>query len=64
MVEIPQDDRRQVPTDLQIHLILDNYATHQHEDVRNWLDKHPRFHLHFTPTSSSWSTWWNAGSGN
>ena len=45
---------RQVPKDLQIHLILDNYATHNHEDVRTWLDKHPRFHLHFTPTSSSW----------
>ena len=45
---------RQVPKDLQIHLIVDNYATHQHEDVRKWLDKHPRFHLHFTPTSSSW----------
>jgi len=45
---------RQVPKDLQIHLILDNYATHKHEDVRQWLDKHPRFHLHFTPTSSSW----------
>src|ERR1700741_1813629 len=45
---------RQVPKDLQIHLILDNYATHKHEDVRMWLDKHPRFPLHFTPTSSSW----------
>src|SRR5258705_328302 len=45
---------RQVPKDLQIHLILDNYATHQHEDVRKWLDKHPRFHLHFSPASSSW----------
>src|SRR4051812_14059764 len=47
---------RQVPKDLQIHLILDNYATHTHDDVRQWLDKHPRFHLHFTPTSSSWPT--------
>ena len=45
---------REVPKDLQIHLILDNYATHKHADVRQWLDKHPRFHLHFTPTSSSW----------
>jgi len=45
---------QQVPKDLAIHLILDNYATHKHEDVRTWLDKHPRFHLHFTPTSSSW----------
>jgi transposase len=45
---------RQVPKDLHIHLIVDNYATHKHADVRHWLDKHPRFHLHFTPTSSSW----------
>ena len=43
-----------MPKDLAIHLILDNYATHKHEDVRSWLDNHPRFHLHFTPTSSSW----------
>jgi transposase len=45
---------REVPKNLQVHLILDNYATHKHPDVKNWLDKHPRFHLHFTPTSSSW----------
>jgi transposase len=45
---------REVPAGLQIHLILDNYATHKHENVRKWLSKHPRFHLHFTPTSSSW----------
>jgi transposase len=45
---------RQVPKGLQIHLILDNYGTHNHENVRVWLAKHPRFHLHFTPTSSSW----------
>ena len=45
---------REVPQDLTIHLILDNYATHKHQDVAAWLDKHPRFHLHFTPTSSSW----------
>jgi len=45
---------REVPKGLQIHLILDNYSTHKHADVRQWLDKHPRFHLHFTPTSSSW----------
>jgi transposase len=43
-----------VPKDLQVHLILDNYATHKHADVTAWLAKHPRFHLHFTPTSSSW----------
>lgn len=45
---------RQVPKGLQIHLILDNYSTHKHENVKQWLAKHPRFHLHFTPTSSSW----------
>jgi transposase len=45
---------RNVPSGLQIHLILDNYATHKHANVRAWLVKHPRFHLHFTPTSSSW----------
>ncbi len=45
---------REVPKGLQIHLILDNYGTHKHPNVRAWLEKHPRFHLHFTPTSSSW----------
>ncbi len=45
---------REVPTGLQVHLICDNYATHKHPAVRAWLAKHPRFHLHFTPTSSSW----------
>ncbi len=45
---------REVPNGLQVHLILDNYSTHKHDDVKKWLDKHPRFHLHFTPTSSSW----------
>ncbi len=45
---------REVPKGLQIHLILDNYATHKHDNVTKWLAKHPRFHLHFTPTSSSW----------
>jgi transposase len=44
----------EVPEGLQIHLILDNYSTHKHENVNKWLAKHPRFHLHFTPTSSSW----------
>ena len=45
---------KNVPDELQIHLILDNYATHKHADVTKWLGKRPRFHLHFTPTSSSW----------
>jgi transposase len=38
----------------EIHLIADNYATHKHPKVRRWLARHPRFHMHFTPTSSSW----------
>lgn len=45
---------REVPQGLQVHLICDNYATHKHADVDTWLAKHPRFHVHFTPTSSSW----------
>ncbi len=45
---------REVPKGLEVHLILDNYGTHKHENVTNWLAKHPRFHMHFTPTSSSW----------
>jgi transposase len=45
---------KQTPQGLQIHLILDNYATHKHANVQRWLDRNPRFHLHFTPTSSSW----------
>jgi transposase len=45
---------REVPKGLQIHLILDNYQTHKHPNVNAWLAKHTRFHLHFTPTSSSW----------
>jgi len=44
----------EVPADLDVHLILDNYATHKHPRVLSWVVKHPRFHLHFTPTSSSW----------
>src|SRR6266498_4157678 len=43
-----------VPKNLQVHLIVDNYGTHTHDNVKAWLAKHPRFHLHFTPTSSSW----------
>jgi transposase len=42
------------PADLDLHLICDNYATHKTPAIRNWLIRHPRFHLHFTPTSSSW----------
>lgn len=45
---------QETPKSLAIHLIADNYATHKHPDVKAWLAKHPRFHMHFTPTSSSW----------
>lgn len=44
----------QTPAELDLHLIVDNYATHKHPRVQSWLQRHPRFHLHFTPTSSSW----------
>lgn len=43
-----------VPDDLEVHLVLDNYATHKTPAIQRWLVRHPRFHLHFTPTSSSW----------
>lgn len=42
------------PQDLDLHLIVDNYGTHKHPSVARWLKRHPRFYLHFTPTSSSW----------
>jgi transposase len=42
------------PTEKEIHLIADNYATHKHAKVQKWLARHPRFHVYFTPTSSSW----------
>jgi transposase len=44
----------QTPATLDLHLIVDNYATHKHPRVKKWLQRHPRFHVHFTPTSSSW----------
>ena len=45
---------RETPAEKELHLIVDNYATHKHPAVRKWLAKRPRFHLHFTPTSASW----------
>ena len=45
---------RATPKDKTLHLIADNYATHKHPTVQKWLAKHPRFHMHFTPTSASW----------
>ncbi len=45
---------KEVPAHLQVHLIVDNYGTHKTPAIRTWLAKHPRFHMHFTPTGSSW----------
>lgn len=45
---------RETPKGKEIHLIADNYATHKHPKVQDWLKRHPRFKLHFTPTSASW----------
>jgi len=45
---------QQTPQEVDLHLIVDNYCTHKHQKVQNWLERHPRFHIHFTPTSSSW----------
>ena len=44
----------ETPLELDLHLIVDNYGTHKHPRLKSWLRRHPRFHLHFTPTSSSW----------
>ena len=43
-----------VPADVDLHLVIDNYATHKHPKVRQWLAERPRYHIHFTPTYSSW----------
>jgi transposase len=52
-----------IPQDLDVHLIVDNYATHRHEKVKRWLAARPRYHVHFVPTYSSWlnqvETWFN-----
>jgi transposase len=45
---------RETAAGLDLHLILDNYAAHKTEAVKRWLARHPRFHVHFTPTSASW----------
>jgi putative transposase len=45
---------REVPKELDVHLIVDNYATHKHAKVKAWLARRPRFHVHFTPTYASW----------
>ena len=45
---------QQTPAEVDLHLVVDNYATHKTQAVKRWLKAHPRFHLHFTPTSASW----------
>jgi transposase len=45
---------KETPAELSLHLIADNYGTHKHPKVKRWLARHPRFHMHFVPTSSSW----------
>ena len=44
----------EVPSELDLHLIVDNYATHKHAEVRRWLARRPRYHVHYTPTYASW----------
>jgi len=46
--------RRNTPSDKEIHIICDNYATHKHAKVQSWMKRNKRFHVHFTPTSASW----------
>ena len=53
-VELGVGGAATVPADLDIHLVCDNYGTHKTPAVKAWLARHPRFHLHFTPTSTSW----------
>src|SRR5437588_7289929 len=55
---------RETPAKSELHLIVDNYATHKHPKVRAWLERHKRFHFHFTPTSASWPTPSKASSPN
>ena len=45
---------KEVPKDLELHLIVDNYCTHKHAKVKAWLAQRPRFHVHYTPTYASW----------
>ncbi|MGF6961335.1 transposase [Paraburkholderia youngii] len=43
-----------VPAEMEVHLVMDNYGTHKTPSIKNWFARHPRFHIHFTPTSASW----------
>jgi hypothetical protein len=49
----------QTPAELDLHLIANNYSTHKHQQVKNWLKRHPRFHMHFIPTSPGAPGWLN-----
>jgi putative transposase len=49
-----KDIEANVPADLDIHLVVDHYATHKHERVRRWRAARPRYHVHYTPSYSSW----------
>ena len=51
---LPQQDQPRNPAERELHLIVDNHATHKHGKVRARIERHQRFHLHFTPTSASW----------
>jgi transposase len=53
-IRFPKKIDAETPSDLDLHLIVDNYATHKHPKVKNWLKRHKRFHIHLIPTSSSW----------
>jgi transposase len=54
VAQVSSPHRPRDPKDKDIHLIADNYATHKHPEVQAWLERHPRFTMHFTPTSASW----------
>jgi hypothetical protein len=54
VVEVPAQDRSRDAQGQALHLIADNYATHKHPAVQDWLAKHPRFNMQFTATSASW----------
>jgi transposase len=53
-LEFLREIDRKTPKDLDLHIVLDNYGTHKHAEVKTWLAANPRFHFHFVPTSSSW----------
>jgi transposase len=46
--------RGELPTPAAVHIVMDNYGTHQTPQVKRWFARHPRYHLHFTPTSANW----------